>query len=187
MTERFEIIRTAIEGLQVVQRQPLWDTRGYFERFYCAERLKTLGFATGIAQINHSLTNKRGTVRGMHFQYPPHAEKKYVSCVRGAVFDVAVDLRRGSPSFLKWHGEILSEDNHRTLVVPEGFAHGFQTLTGNSELVYLVSVPYEASAEGGINARDPRVGIRWPQPTTELSPRDAAHPEIGADFPGIDI
>ena len=107
-------------------------------------------------QINHTLTGRRGTVRGMHYQRPPHAETKFISCLRGEVFDVAVDLRHDSPTFLRWHAEVLSAENHRTLVVPEGFAHGFQTLAEDCELLYLHTAAFAADSEGALNANDPR-------------------------------
>ena len=185
MSSRFAIFDTPLPGLKVIERQAIGDSRGFLERLFCAQELHILLFNKSIAQINHTLTAKRGTVRGMHFQHPPHAEIKFVSCLRGEVFDVAVDLRQGSSTFLRWHAEVLSAENHKTLVVPEGFAHGFQTLTDNCELLYLDTAAYQPGAEGGINARDPMLSIRWPRDITELSPRDAAHPMLSADFRGV--
>ena len=112
----------------------------------------------------------------MHFQHPPHAETKFISCLTGEVFDVAVDLRRGSPTFLLWHAEILSADNHKTFIIPEGFAHGFQTLTKDCEILYLHTTAYRADAEGGLNASDPRLGIQWPLSIAEQSARDSHIP-----------
>jgi dTDP-4-dehydrorhamnose 3,5-epimerase len=122
----------------------------------------------------------------MHFQRPPYAETKFVSCLRGEVFDVAVDLRRGSPTFLFWHGEILSADNHRTMVIPEGFAHGFQTLCDDCEMLYFHSAAYHEAAEGGVNALDPLLAIKWPLEVTTLSDRDLAHPRLVGEFKGLD-
>lgn len=187
MSGRFEIRSTPIDGLCVVQRKPLGDSRGYLERLYCGEELHTLAPAKHIAQINHTLTVNRGTVRGMHFQLPPHAEIKFVSCLRGEVFDVAIDLRHNSPTFLRWHAELLSADNHRTLVIPEGFAHGFQTLTDDCEMLYFHTAAYQPDAERGVNALDPRLAIQWPLPFAGLSPRDAAHPFLDDHFSGVDI
>jgi dTDP-4-dehydrorhamnose 3,5-epimerase len=138
-------------------------------------------------QINHTLTAKRGTVRGLHFQYPPHAEIKIVSCLHGEVFDVAVDLRQGSPTFLHWHAEILSANNHRTLLIPEGYAHGFQTLAEDCELLYFHTSAYQPGAESGLNAQDPALNIHWPEAVIELSSRDLAHPYITADFVGVAV
>lgn len=178
MHSRFEILDTPLERLKLIQRKPIGDHRGYLERMFCAEELQSLIPGKDIVQINHTLTAKRGTVRGLHFQYPPHAEIKVVSCLHGEVFDVAVDLRQGSPTFLRWHAEILTANNHKTLLIPEGFAHGFQTLTENCELLYFHTAAYQPGAVGGLNAQDPKLKIRWPTAVTELSPRDAAHPFV---------
>lgn len=182
---RFTPIETPLQGLTLLQRHPIGDQRGYFERLFCADELQSLLSGRGIVQINHSLTAQRGTVRGMHFQHPPHAEMKLVTCLRGEVFDVAVDLRQGSPTFLHWHGERLSADNDRTLVIPEGFAHGFQTLTDHCELLYFHTARYQPSAEGGLNAQDLRLNIGWPEAVTEWSPRDAALPGLTETFSGV--
>ncbi len=181
----FAIHATALAGLMVVDRQRREDSRGFFSRLFCAEALASIGFAGPVAQINHTRTQRRGAVRGMHFQHPPHAEVKFVSCLRGRVFDVAIDLRRGSPTFLGWQAEILSAENARSLLIPEGFAHGFQTLEDDCELLYLHSAPYAALAEGAVNASDPRIGIKWPLPFSERSERDAGHAALDAAFTGI--
>lgn len=181
----FTATPSPLPGLAVVQRKRLEDPRGFFSRLFCADELAAVGFALPIAQINQTLTSKRGAVRGLHFQHPPHAEDKFVSCLRGEIFDVAVDLRRGSATFLKWHAEVLSADNCRSLFIPQGFAHGFQTLTDDCELLYLHSRPYAAGAEGALNANDPALAIAWPRAFTDISERDSAHPHITADFNGI--
>jgi dTDP-4-dehydrorhamnose 3,5-epimerase len=155
------------------------------ERLFCSQDLKALMGDRTIVQINHTLTATAGTVRGMHFQHPPHAETKFVSCIRGEVFDVAVDLRRGSSTFLQYHAEILTADNHKTLIIPEGFAHGFQTSSDDCEMLYFHTAAYRRDAEGAVNAQDPRLAIRWPLPVAGLSPRDAAHPLLQADFTGV--
>ena len=182
---RFDIFDTAIRGLKGVRRLSLVDSRGFFERLFCAEDLRSLIGNRTIVQVNYTLTAKRGSVRGLHFQRPPHAETKFVSCLRGRVFDVAVDLRSGSPSFLKWHAEILTPENHVTLVIPEGFAHGFQAMSEDCELLYFHTAPYRADAEGAINVRDPAVGIEWPEGITEISSRDESHPMLTSAFTGI--
>jgi len=174
MSRHFDILDTPLEGLRLIQRKPIGDTRGRFERLYCSDEFQGLMPGKGIVQINHTLTTKRGTVRGMHFQRSPYAETKFVSCLRGEVFDVAVDLRQGSPTLLYWHAEVLSADNHRTLLIPEGFAHGFQTLADECEVLYFHTAVYQPGAEGGLNPRDPRLAIHWPEAITELSERDAA-------------
>jgi dTDP-4-dehydrorhamnose 3,5-epimerase len=187
MSARFDILDAPLQRLKLVQRKPIGDDRGYLERMFCAEELQSLIPGKGIVQINRTLTAKRGTVRGLHFQYPPYAETKFVNCLRGEVFDVAVDVRQGSPTFLHWHAEILSADNHKTLLIPEGFAHGFQTLTEDCELLYFHTAVYQPGAEGGLYAQDPRLDIRWPEAVLELSSRDAAHPLVTEEFVGLAV
>lgn len=187
MSSRFTVTPAAvIDALKVIQRLPVQDDRGYLERMYCAGELAAMGLAKPVVQINRTLTRMQGAVRGLHFQYPPFAEAKLIACLRGEIFDVAVDLRRGSPTYLQWHAEILSAENHRSLLIPEGFAHGFQTLTPDCELLYLHTESYHPEAEGGLNCRDPRLAIAWPLEITDLSQRDAGHPLLGDSFRGID-
>lgn len=185
MTCRFDIQSTGLLGLNMLVRKPIGDSRGYLERMFCVDELEDVFGARRVVQINHTLTKAKGTVRGMHFQYAPHAEMKHVSCLRGAVFDVAVDLRKESPTFLSWHAEILSADNHKTLAIPEGFAHGFQTLTDNCEMLYLHTTTYAPGAEAGLNPLDAKLAIAWPLPIVEISPRDAAHALIIDGFDGV--
>jgi len=187
MNSRFDIVDTPLEGLKLILRRPIGDDRGYLERLFCADELNSLMAGRQIVQVNHTLTTRRGAVRGMHFQYPPHAEIKLVTCLRGEVFDVAVDVRRGSPTFLQWHSQVLGAGNHNTLLIAEGFAHGFQTLTADCEMLYFHTAAFEPGAEGGLNARDSRLAIAWPQAISELSPRDAAHPMVNEDFSGLAI
>ncbi len=182
---RFDFIATPLNGLRVVQRTTMADPRGFLSRFYCAEEFAIAGSRLPIAQINHTLTSKRGAVRGLHFQSAPHAEMKFVSCINGEIWDVAVDLRRDSPTFLQWHGEILSAANRRSMLLPEGFAHGFQALSDNCELIYLHSAAYHPESEGALNVSDPRLGISWPLTITEISDRDRKHKMIGQDFSGM--
>lgn len=182
---RFTITATPLAGLKRIERHPLGDARGNLTRLFCAEELAAAGWHAPMAQINHTFTAVRGTVRGLHYQLPPHAEMKLVSCLRGAVWDVAVDLRAGSPTYLQWHAEILSAENHRALLIPEGFAHGFQTQTGDVEMLYCHSDFYTPAAEAGLNPQDPRVAVAWPLAVQGMSPRDAAHPMIDAEFEGV--
>lgn len=185
MHKRFSIIPTSIPGLHIFERNLLVDDRGFLDRHFCRDELQQFLFGKSITQINRTLTTKPGTVRGMHFQYPPAAETKVVCCTHGEVFDVAVDIRRNSPSFLKWHGEILSANNHKTIIIPEGFAHGFQTLTNNCEMLYFHTATYQPDAEGGLNAKDPKLSIQWPHTFTEQSPRDLAFSMLTNSFTGI--
>ncbi len=182
---RFVITDLPLAGLKRIARQRLGDTRGFLARLFCADELRPAGWVKPIAQVNHTATARRGTVRGMHFQLPPHAEMKLVSCIRGAVWDVAVDVRAGSKTCLQWHAEPLSADNGYALLIPEGFAHGFQALTDDAELLYCHSAPYAADAEAGLDATDPRLAIAWPLPITERSARDAGLPAIGQGFAGV--
>jgi dTDP-4-dehydrorhamnose 3,5-epimerase len=185
MQGRFEIQETAIQGLVILHRKVIGDYRGYLERMFCSDELQPVLDGRRIVQINHTLTNAIGALRGMHFQYPPHAETKFVSCLKGAVFDVAIDLRQGSPTFLQWHAEILTPEAHNTFVIPEGFAHGFQTLTKHCEMIYLHTSNYHPDSEGGVNALDPVFGIKWPLTIAEISEKDEDHPFLAENFEGI--
>lgn len=183
----FTVTVTPLAGLVRIDRQLLGDARGFLTRLFCAQELSAAGWDGPVAQANHTATAQRGTVRGMHFQHPPHAEIKLVTCVRGAVWDVAVDLRAGSPTFLQWHAEELSAENHRSLLIPKGFAHGFQTLTDDCELVYLHSAPYAPDAEAGLCADDPLLAIAWPAPISQRSARDTQHPLLQAQWKGLTL
>ena len=185
MKSRFDLLTTPIVDLLVLQRMPLGDSRGFLERLFCASELDAQLGGRRIVQINRTFTARRGTVRGLHFQRPPHEETKFVSCLRGEVFDVAVDLRPGSATFLHWHSEILSSENHKTLLIPEGFAHGFQTLSDDCEMLYFHTAAHNAQAEDGLNASDPRLAIRWPLFLDGLSPRDSAFPMLDDNFSGV--
>ncbi len=184
---RFQFAATPLAGLCSLQGTRLQDARGFLERLYCAEEFSAAGWQGQIAQINHSYTRRRGAVRGLHFQHAPCAEDKLVHCLRGEVFDVAVDLRQGSPTLLRWHGVVLSASNGHALLIPRGFAHGFQALSDDCELLYLHSSPFVQQAEGALNVRDPRLAIAWPEPITELSARDAAHALLGPDYAGVRV
>ena len=182
---RFAILDTPLTGLKLIERQQLGDSRGFLSRLFCAEELATVGWRKPVAQINQTLTQRAGTVRGMHYQKLPYAEMKLVTCLRGAIWDVAVDLRAGSPTYLQWHAEELSADNHRALLIPEGFAHGFQTLNDDCELLYLHSAAYTPEAEAGLNPKDPMLSITWPRAITELSARDTQSPMLDQQSKGL--
>ena len=185
---RFTIEETGLGGLALITRHATADRRGWFERLFCSEDLAaTAGERFVPVQINRSCTSVRGAVRGLHFQYPPHAEIKLVSCLAGEAFDVAVDLRAGSPTFLRWFGVRLSAENRVSLLIPKGFAHGFQALADRCELLYLHSVGYASGHEGGVHPSDPRVGVSWPLPIADLSERDAAHATLDAGFGGMRV
>ena len=181
----FDFIATPLPELKVVQRKTIEDHRGFFSRFYCIDEFAEAGIRKPIAQINHTLTRVKGAVRGLHFQHAPYLETKLVSCLKGEIWDVAVDLRRNSPTFLQWHGAILSADNRKSLLIPEGYAHGFQALSTDCELIYLHTEKYHPESEGALNVADPRLNISWPLPIGELSDRDRNHPLIDQSFQGL--
>jgi dTDP-4-dehydrorhamnose 3,5-epimerase len=181
----FNFVDTPILDLKIIQRQAILDERGFLSRLYCEHDFKSIGIYKSISQINQTQTKKIGVVRGLHYQLPPFAETKLISCIRGEVFDVAVDLRKDSPTYLKWHAEILSEKNMKSFLIPEGFAHGFQTLTTDCELIYFHTAPYNKAYEQGLNSADQKIGIAWPLEISEMSERDRAHSMIQEDFKGI--
>jgi len=187
MSQHFNFFETSIKNLFRIERIPIVDSRGFFSRFYCEQDFSELSPSFKIVQINHTLTMKKGAIRGLHFQYPPHTETKIITCIQGKVFDVAVDIRNDSPTYLQWHAEILSEENQRSLYVPDGFAHGFQTLTENCQLLYLHSEFYSPAVEGAINVMDPKLAIEWPLQVTEISERDKNHPMLDGNFEGVSI
>ena len=184
---RLSFSRTSLPDLILIHRNPIEDDRGFFCRVFCAEEFQHAGLTKPIVQINHTLTRKRGTVRGLHCQHPPHSETKIVNCIRGEIFDVAVDLRQGSRTFLQWHGERLSADNKKSLLIPEGFAHGFQALTDDCEILYFHTAAYAPEAEGGLHVLEPRLAIAWPLPVAQLSKRDDAYAFLDATFPGVSV
>lgn len=180
-------VELPLSGLHKITRQPIFDERGSFSRLFCMDELAAIGWPGPIAQINLSHTRHPGTIRGMHFQSPPNADAKLVSCISGEVWDVAIDLRNGSPSFLHCWGERLSADNGYAMLIPPGFAHGFQALSKNVELLYFHSKPYVPESEGGIHPLDPRIAPQWPLPPKEMSGKDSSRSYIAANFHGISI
>jgi dTDP-4-dehydrorhamnose 3,5-epimerase len=179
------IENTKIDGVRVIISEPFKDERGFFNRIFCQEELAAIRSNIVIAQINHAMTKLKGSIRGMHFQFLPHGEMKIIRCVKGSIFDVAVDLRKNSPTFLQWHGEVLSAGNMKALVVPEGCAHGFQSLKDDIEMIYLHTKSYCKEAEGSIRYDEPRVGIQWPFKATCVSEKDLSYPFITDDYEGI--
>ena len=182
-----QITPTQISGVFTIDTTPVGDHRGSFARCFCISELEPILKIRTIQQINHSRTSTVGAIRGMHFQHPPNAEMKLIRCLKGRVWDVAVDLRAGSDTFLKWHAEELSEANQRMIVIPEGCAHGFQVLEPNSELLYLHTAIYHQASEGAIRYNDPRLSIPWPLPITDISERDRNHPLLHVSFPGVSL
>lgn len=169
---------TPIDGLLRVERTRCGDARGFFSRLFDEATFADAGWPGPVVQMNHTLTGEPGVIRGMHFQHAPHAEWKYVSCLSGIVFDVALDMRAGSASYGHWFGTTLSAENGHSLLIPAGFAHGFQTLAPECELIYLHSAAYAPSSEGGVDALDPTLAIAWPMPVTARSARDISLPRL---------
>lgn len=180
-----EINSTPLCDVLVVETNKHEDTRGSFMRLFCQQALTEILNGRNIIQINKSVTIQKGSIRGLHFQYPPHAEIKFVRCLKGAIFDVAVDLRKRSRTFLQWHSEILTPENNKMMVIPEGFAHGFQTLDHDSEVLYLHTAEYQTEFEGGVLFDDPKLNIQWPMVCTYISNRDRHHSLIDVHFTGL--
>jgi dTDP-4-dehydrorhamnose 3,5-epimerase len=178
---------TSLPGVSIVETSFRVDQRGAFARLFCEQELHEILGNRHIVQINQSRTMTVGALRGMHYQRAPHAEMKLIRCIKGRVWDVAVDIRRDSPTFLQWHAEELSAENGRMLVVPEGCAHGFQVLEPGSEMLYLHTASYAQHAEGGLAYNDPRCAISWPLPVTDLSDGDNRRSFISSDFSGIAV
>jgi dTDP-4-dehydrorhamnose 3,5-epimerase len=166
---------TPLKGSYSIELNPLKDNRGYFERLFCKKELSTIGFTKEIVQTNHSYTFKKGTFRGLHFQCPPYTETKIIKCIKGSIYDIAIDIRKGSPTFLHWCGVELTENNNKMLFLPEGYAHGFQTLQDNTELLYFHSEYYNPESEGGLNYKDPILKLVLPFEITDISERDNKH------------
>ncbi len=169
-------IETALPGAWLVVPEPITDERGFFQRTFCEREFEAHGLPTRFVQHSTSYSARAGTLRGLHFQLAPHTESKVVSCRRGTIFDVIVDVRRGSPTFSRWIGVELSARNHHQLFVPQGFAHGFQSLSDDAEVSYLISEFYAPAASAGVRYDDPSLAIEWPLPVTAMSPRDQALP-----------
>ena len=182
-----EFIASDIAGLFIISLKKIEDERGLFARTYCKDEFKKIGFDKEFVQFNHSLNKLKGTIRGMHFQQMPFAETKLIRCVQGAVYDVAVDCRQGSPTFLKSFGIEISEQNMLSLLIPEGFAHGFQTLHNNTSLIYHHTAYYTPGADSGIRFDDPALNIPWKLPAINVSDKDKSYPLIDKNFKGISI
>lgn len=169
---------TELPGAYILELERREDERGFFARTWCQAEFAAQGLVSKLVQANMSFNHTAGTLRGMHYQHAPHAETKLVRCLRGAIYDVIIDLRPESPTYMQWVGVELTADNGRMLYVPEGFAHGFQTLEDRTEVAYQVSAFYTPAAEGGARYDDPRFGIRWPRPVAVISDKDRAWPDF---------
>lgn len=182
-----KMLSTYIDGIFVSETKPFNDHRGTFVRYYCENDLSAAIGERRIVQVSLSRTHVVGAIRGLHFQRQPHSEMKLIRCLKGKVWDVAIDLRAGSSTFMQWHAEELSPENARMMVIPEGCGHGFQVIEEDSELLYLHTAHYAPEFEDGVLFSDPRLNISWPLPVTDLSERDRKHPLIAPDFAGLTI
>ncbi len=174
---------TRLEGAWIIDIEPREDERGFFARTWCRQELAAQSLDTEIAQESLSYNRHHGTVRGLHFQRSPHEETKIVRCARGAIFDVIVDLRPHSPTYLGWQGFELTAENRTAVYIPKDFAHGFQTLTDDAEIAYQISAFYAPAATSGYRYDDAAFGISWPLPVTVISERDLGWPGFEADAP----
>lgn len=184
---KLTITKTPFEGLYVVDTDAFVDHRGAFARWFCEGELAEIIGDRHIKNVNFSRTVKKGSIRGMHFQKPPHAEMKLIRCIRGKILDVVVDIRKDSPTFLQHYSVELSAENMKLFVIPEGFAHGFQSLEDNSEIMYLVTEFYSPESEAGLRFNDTSLGIKWSLEVADISAKDAVHPLINDEFKGFDV
>jgi dTDP-4-dehydrorhamnose 3,5-epimerase len=182
-----DVILTELPGVVTATTTRFRDSRGSFGRLFCDIELRPFLQGAAIRQINHSLTRNVGAIRGLHFQYPPHCERKLVRCLHGAIWDIVVDLRADSPTLFHCHAEELSPENGKMIIIPEGYAHGFQVLKPDTEVLYLHTYPYTPGSEGGIRYYDPRLGIEWPITVTDVSHRDCEHPLLDDTFKGLKL
>lgn len=175
-----------LQGAFTIELDKRGDERGFFARMFCENEFRELGLETRFVQINNSLTALKGTLRGLHYQMAPKSEVKVVRCIRGALWDVILDLRAGSPTFKQWFGATLTAENRTMMYVPRGFAHGFVTLTDDTEAFYLVSEFYAPDQERGVRYNDPAHGIEWPEEPVEVSEKDRNWPDLNAKFHGFE-
>jgi dTDP-4-dehydrorhamnose 3,5-epimerase len=171
-------LETSLDGARLIELEPVSDERGFFSRSFCVKEFAAQGLQVNFVQHSLSYSAARGTLRGMHFQTAPHSEVKVVNCISGAIWDVIIDLRPDSPTYKQWQGFELTAENHRQLYIPAGFAHGFQTLSDDAEVSYLISAFYEPSAASGLRHDDPSFAIAWPLAVTAISAKDRAWPDF---------
>ena len=176
---------TPLKGAYIIEPEPIKDARGSFSRIYCKSELSKIDLNENIVQINHSKTARKGSIRGLHYQKKPATEIKIVKCISGSIFDVIVDIRKNSSTFLKWFGTNLTKDNMKMMFIPKGFAHGFQTLESNTELIYFHTQFYAPDLEGGLLYNDPKLSIKWPMVETFVSERDNSFERINKTYTGL--
>lgn len=182
---RFNFISTFFKEMYIIEPKPIQDNRGYFERYFCVKDFEEIGLTKPIVQINHSYTKGVGSIRGLHYQTFPHTEIKIIRCLKGAIYDVAIDIRQDSPTFLQYFSVELNEKNGRYLYIPEGFAHGFQSLSEDVEILYLVTSAFNSQSDKCLNALDPMLAIQWPLPIGDISEKDKNAPQIDQNFKGL--
>ena len=178
-------IPLSLKDAYIIEQEPRGDERGRHTRSFCARELTQIGHIKPIVNVNLSYSQKKGTIRGLHFQNPPDCEVKFVQCLRGAIWDCIVDIRKDSPTFLKWENVELTEGNFRMIYVPEGFAHGFQSLCDDVELLYFHTNFYAPHNESGLRFNDPMLNITWPSEVTQVSERDNGHKLLDDTFEGV--
>jgi len=186
MGEKLKFSPTPLQGAYIVTPNLLKDNRGEFFRTYCKTEFTEIKFDKEFVQMNHSINYRRGTMRGLHFQSPRAPEEKLIQCIRGSVYDVIVDIRKKSPTFMKYYAINLNPIDKQMIFVPAGCAHGFLTLEDNSELTYSHSQTYNPSEEKGLRFDDPMINIDWPNAIEHISERDSSHPHVGESFKGYD-
>jgi dTDP-4-dehydrorhamnose 3,5-epimerase len=180
-----EFLKTELSGLFIIEHKPVEDDRGFFSRTFCKKEFSSIVFNREFVQFNHSFNQHKGTLRGMHYQSPPFNEAKLIRCVLGSVLDVVIDLRKDSPTFLQHFKQELNSQEMKSIFIPEGFAHGFQTLEDNSALIYHHTEYYTPGADKGLRYDDPKVGINWPLPVAKISGKDLSYDLINTKFQGI--
>jgi dTDP-4-dehydrorhamnose 3,5-epimerase len=179
------MVKSKLKGIRIIERNNYNDLRGDFSRLFCSDDMDKHGWKSPVSQVNFSSTSNAKTIRGMHFQHRPNTEMKIVCCIKGSIFDVIVDIRKDSKTFLHWEGYELSESNRRSILIPEGFAHGFQSLENGVEMIYFNSEKYNENKDGGLNPTDPKLGIIWPLPIGIMSEKDRLRPYLDVNFEGI--
>ena len=184
---KLSIEKTKLVGVNILTAIPYIDDRGEFQRLFCEDELNEIYNKYNIKQINRSLSYKKGTTRGLHFQYAPDCEVKIIKCIRGSILDIVVDIRKDSPTFLQSFSIELSKQNNKMIFIEKGFAHGFQTLEDDTELLYLHSDIYTPNNEGALNIKDPILNIKLPYEITEISQKDENHKYLDTSFKGINI
>ena len=182
-----ELIKTNLKDVYIIKLSPITDERGSLTRMFCKKEMNAIMKGEEIVQINHTITKEKNTIRGMHYQDFPKSETKIISCIKGEVLDIIIDIRKNSPTFMKRHEEVLSENNQTMLYVPKGFAHGFQTLSDDVGMIYFHTQFYSKEKERGIRYDDPKLGIKWPFKTTNISDKDKKHKLLDESFKGVDI